>query len=289
MKKLFVLLGVSFLLLSCGKKVTNEGTASLENGKKEKVEVPFTCVGCVENIATAAELDTLMQTVSTHVKGMMNYPLSYVPTKLSFGIEPIDSLIAFSTNQPIPNLQLVSYTMSYIAQNAYGTEKEDNVEGTLYLSNGRVIDITKEAKLPDVTLTMDDDGYYSPSRDLTIYGLDDENAYIKLSPFYNNKKQLCLLVSCSLSCIDEGDRLIISFAGDDSDNHVVLENIKDFNCDGQAYFRILSEEAIAKLASNKMLVLSLFHDRSKVTCAVSANKADYFQQIVKLSPAQAQQ
>lgn len=245
--------------------VLNKGTTVVENGRGLYDTIPYTCIGCAEYL-TFEMFEKVKNESSEIVKNNLINPLSFIPLSMDIFIIQEDSLYDFETNNRIDSVLSVITTYKFIGQNAFGAEIRGEQLITFHLVNGVVKDISESIKLED--LKFEDEFI---NRTLSLF---DNNNFIQIIP----TKDKGLIVKSSISCVDEGTRLIINLLNGDE---IRLVSWNDFNCDGTSYFYWFSRRQIEKLKSSKIESILVIDDQS-VGILVPKNNSDYFIQLLNL-------
>lgn len=249
-----------------GEKVTNSGKTVAENGQGKKDSIDFNCIGCEENIKDIDLFNDIIQEATKQTREGLNFPLSFMPKSISLSVAKEDSLYYFDNNKKIKNVLSVFAEYKYIGKNGYGNELEGDALKTFYVKDNRVTNLEDEIRLEKLRF----DEYINRS----LYGYY-KNDYIEFTP----TKDKSIILKTSLSCVDEDARLTITL---ENDEEIELNNWKDFNCEGLAYFRWFNSAAIEKIKKSRVKFLILASDGDIVLVRVSKNNSDYLQQLIAL-------
>lgn len=274
---LYILLSIG-LLYSCGdnssdqdekdEKIENEGNVKVKNGKGETIEIPYNCVGCNEELKSRSEFDVIIKEANKQFRERMKYPRSFIPVDFDINLISNDSLYYYDSGKKIKNVFEVAVDANYIAKNGYGNELEGDGSVHFYVKDGKVVDLSEQIKLEP--LKFDNSGI---NRSLSLFS-SDGNDQIEILP----TKEKRLIVSSTLTCVDEGTWLVLKL---ENSKEVKLVSWNDFNCDGTSYYWPFNEEQIALIKENKVNTIMVLDDDA-IGVAVPENERDYFQQLVKL-------
>jgi hypothetical protein len=126
---------------------------------------------------------------------------------------------------------------------------------------------------------MSDEVYYFPSRDFVLTGKDKSKGII-LSAFIDEKNSELNCYDLSVKMINLGDctensELVIMF---EDSTKIKLTSWNDFNCKGNAWFRVFGED-IDKLSRLRMLKVQIQNGYTYDRFTCSGNMSDYYRQI----------
>jgi hypothetical protein len=261
-----VLLTVSCVPKTSELKVTNEGVTVVKNGRGDNDTIPFTCIGCVENL-NYDRFKIIVEECSRITMNNLRNPLSFKPVSVDMIVLNEDSLFDFETNQKIDSVITIIATYKYIGQNAYGTELSGEQLFSFTLVNGQIDDISENIKLD--SLFFEDNII---NRSLSVYRADD---YISITP----TKEKNIIVKTSLNCVDEGAIFEITlFSGEE----IELRSFNSFNCDGYAFFKFFKKSDHEKIKNSGIKYLYVYSRSKSVMVSVPKNESDYFQQLINL-------
>ena len=185
---------------------------------------------------------------------------------------PEDSLYYYSTNKHIDSCLIVRVEYKCIGKNAYGTENEVNTSSLIFLVGDSIRNnFMEEIRKKPLGLLG---GSKVVDRELYLYDIDGEGSFSILP---TTTKPYSLIVKTSISCIDKGAKLYITF---EDKSQVSLANWNDFNCKGTAYFSLTSE-IIEQLRTKKIINIS-FYDEKQILTSVPQNESEYLMQYVNL-------
>lgn len=274
MKKIIMMMALmmcfAILIIGCGEKskkeiVLNEGTVIVQNGKGLNDTIPFTCVGCQENLSFEM-FEIVKNENAKRAKDNLINPLSFKSVSMDIVIIKEDSLYDFETNEKIDSVLTVITKYQYIGQNAYGTEISGGHTISFYLVNGLIEDISENIKLEN--LKFEDEII-----NRNLY-LSHEDGFIDILPTEGKS----LIVNTSIGCVDEGTMLFIKLLNGDE---IKLNSWNEFNCDGISYFRLVAKEDIEKLKYSPIERISVVDDEY-IGISVPKNNSDYFIQLINL-------
>lgn len=249
-----------------GDKVTNSGKTVAENGQGKKDTIDFECIGCEENIKDIDLFSDIIEEATKQTREGLNFPLSFMPKSISLSVAKEDTLYYFDNNKKIENVLSVFAQYKYIGKNGYGNELEGEALKTFYVKDNIVTNLEEEIRLEK--LRMDE------NINRSLYGSWKEN-YMEFTP----TKDKLIILQASLSCIEEDAKLTITL---ENDEEIELNNWKDFNCEGLAYFRWFNSAAIEKIKKSRLKHLIIVSGSDVILVNVPKNNSDYLQQLIAL-------
>ncbi|MDR1182440.1 MAG: hypothetical protein LBL13_10735 [Bacteroidales bacterium] len=284
MKKLLlpIIIALSLVLSVCctekkKNEVLNNGKVLVENGKGMADSIPYDCIDCHSNINDTTIFKTIVSAATKKARNALNYPLSFIPTKLSLTVIKRDSLYYYASDEKIDSVYSILYTYKYIAKNAYGNELEGDYEGFFYLKDGVLTDLSEKIRLTPLSVTLKSKGGLSIlNRNLIVVGSDDD--YIKITPYIDKTNDIFLNIKSSYNCVDEGTGLTLEL---ENGEEIKLYSLNDYNCDSESLY-ILPKNKQALLLDSRIKYVSMYY-RKTIGGFVDENETDYFQQLVKLA------
>jgi hypothetical protein len=283
MKKLLlpIIIALSLILsVCCTEKKKNEvldnGKVLVENGRGATDSMPYDCTDCHSNINDTTIFKTIVSAATKKVRNALNYPLSFIPTKLSLTVIKRDSLYYYASDEKIDSVYSILYTYKYIAKNAYGNELEGDYEGFFYLKDGLLTDLSEKIRLTPLSVILESKGMKVLNRNLLIVGDDDD--YIKITPYIEKTGEILLNVKSSYNCVDDGTELTLKL---ENGKEIKLYSWNSYNCDSQSYYNLSSNKQ-ALFLDSKIKYVSMYY-RKTIGGFVDENETDYFQQLVKLA------
>lgn len=255
-------------------KFESRGTVAVKNGKGDLDSILYSCLGCDSLITEERIFKAMVNRATEDLKGKLNFPLSFVPTKISFMVSKKDNERYYEDDSLITNLWLVFATYEYIASNAYNTQIAGTSESSFYIKDG-VVQNGIENKIKLEALKFNKDGLIN--RDLALY--DDRGKHVIVSPYYNEKKKsFNLHVNTSHTCVDDRAELIIVF--DDKSQYSMFA-WNAFNCDADSYYTI-SKKDIKAISEKPVRAIGVHSRGDLVMCFLEKNQVDYFIELAKL-------
>lgn len=268
---LTVLIGILLTFTMCTEtkvSIPDEGKVIVQNGKNTTDTIPYKCTNCDSLISDTTIFYKVVRAATKDTREKLNFPRSFIPVKLEMRVDVADSIVLVSTGKHLDSTLFISVNYSYVGSNAYGTELEGESTSSYYIRDNEILDIEGDIKLSELKLV---DGI--ASRYLFVY--NSENNFLRLLPSSNNG----LIVSSSINCVDDGDKIILYLEGD---NEIKKFSFNDFNCDSNSFFWAFTSEEIELLANHKLLSIGFSTDKEFFICPVPLNQADYFIQYSKL-------
>ena len=240
------------------------GKISVLNGKEEKVSVKYTILEGKE-LLNKKSFQKIADESTKKAKNLMNFPRTFIPVEMAVSAVQKDSIFNCDTNEKY-DVFYITVRFKYIAQNAYGIEKEGDTSTSFYtFMDGTAVDIEDFIRLPELRISGD-----GVNRKLVLYKDED---YIDIGV---NKKTI--LVTSSLSCVDKGTWLTFRLDGGEEFR---LESWNSFNCDGYSFFDWFNKSQIELLKKHQVMYISITYKKSKMFI-LPKNKRDYFMQLVNL-------
>lgn len=277
MKSQTIFFLLTVLIVSCTSiqetKIANSGIVEVTNGQDKKDSLKYTCDSCDKYIKLQSTLKKVIDEATKEAKASLNNPLSFVPRTIKITITPKDSLFYFKTNQKVDSCKLITANYECIGKNAYGTEGLVKSTSYIFLIGDSIHENFLDA-LKKTPLYIEDGKIVS--RTLYLYDVDGEGKFTILPTISMPNS---LIVTSSISCIDKGALLTITF---DDNTKISLSNWKRFNCEGTAYFNLGKSDKDA-LKSKKLHSISFYVDNQKSQYAtLPDNESDYLMQYVNL-------
>ncbi|MCU7542996.1 hypothetical protein [Riemerella anatipestifer] len=278
MRKAFILLLGSILIVSCKKQFENKGEITLKNGKEEDVTVKYNC-NCIENKVDENTFVKLANEISNETKKNTGESTSYTPNKITIKFSSVKDLEYYGTKTPIEEVFEVKTSLFYSVKNMFGSELDRKNEDVFYLVNGEIDrELSSKIRLPKSELIHI---YGSYILDREFVAKNEDSDFVKITPSITSNNEIQLSSNNSTREGGYGTTLVFYYFDKEffkAKELLRLNSNSDISQDEKISFFKLTKEQIDKLTKNEVLAIRVKRGGNDFYCPINDNEKTYFQE-----------